>query len=75
MKNITPEKYRCGSMFPACPAVYEMPDGKLLIIGRRADLGESCPPISDDEMAIVIPADLIPVCTCATEAPPTLLEE
>lgn len=32
MKNLTPEHLRCAA--GACPAVYELGDGRLLIVGK-----------------------------------------
>lgn len=60
MKNITPEEFRCVSI-AGCPAVYDLEDGRLLIIGKipsQDDLS-SVKEIGNDELAIVIDAELV----------------
>jgi hypothetical protein len=55
MKNITPHDLRCT--WGACPAVYELNDGQLLIVGQRASVEQiaQCEVmVGDDEYAIVI---------------------
>ncbi|HTD73581.1 MAG TPA: hypothetical protein VK652_08630 [Steroidobacteraceae bacterium] len=54
MKNLTPEHLRC---VPAtCPAVYELTDGRLLIVGKRAELPGM---VGDDEYAVTIDCALL----------------
>jgi len=44
MREITPKKLRCG--VGLCPAIFELDDGKIVIIGKL--------PISDSEIPEVI---------------------
>lgn len=60
MIDKTPEKMRCH--IAACPAVYELDSGKLLIIGAKPspELGEKLKgKVGPDEYAIVISKQLL----------------
>jgi hypothetical protein len=59
MKNLTPKKLRCG--LGTCPAVYEIEPGKLLIIGKRAELValQRGARIGADETAVIIDHELL----------------
>ena len=53
MKEITPDRYRCG--FTAeCPAAFQLEDGRILLIGKKVDsptLNEISGRIGADEYA------------------------
>jgi len=55
MKNLTPEHMRCT--LGACPAVYELDDGKLLIVGELAAYEQV--PCASHETTIVIDRELL----------------
>ncbi len=54
MKNVTPHGYRC--QYGQCPAVYDLLDGRALIIGKRADdfAADSNTPVGHDEAAVIV---------------------
>jgi hypothetical protein len=53
MRNLTPEHLRCA--YGTCPAVYELEDGRLLIVGKWANSEmRGDVPVGEDETAIVI---------------------
>jgi hypothetical protein len=59
-KNLTPVEMRCDVF--GCPAVFELEDGRLAIVGKRpeGDLGkELAPVVGLDEYAIVISPQLL----------------
>ena len=61
LTDITPLKYRCGDMSPACPAILQGPH-TLVIIGKTVDLNERPSlrnRVSEGETAIEISTDLI----------------
>ena len=60
MQEITPSRYRCISGF--CPAVFDLEDGNVLIIGKKVPfllLNEIAGRVGDDEYAIVVEAALL----------------
>jgi len=59
MKNLTPEHMRCNTI--SCPAVYELGDDKLLIVGKKAALMAAYEqiPCGLHETAIVIDRALL----------------
>ncbi len=55
MKNLTPPRFRC--QLGMCPAVYELEDGKLAIIGKHLPSslkGEFDGLVGEDEHVIII---------------------
>lgn len=60
MKDVTPDKFRCS--IGACPAVYDLGDGNVLIIGKKAALKEKNildNEVGNNENAIVIDKDML----------------
>jgi hypothetical protein len=60
MRDITPQKMRCG--WGACPAVYELDNDTVLIIGAKpsSELGDALKDkVSPDEFAIVVSKQLL----------------
>ncbi len=61
MKEITPDRYRCG--FTAeCPAAFQLEDGRILLIGKKVDsptLNEISGRIGADEYAVVVERGLL----------------
>lgn len=58
MKELTPEKYRCG--LGNCPSVYLEEDGKhVVVIGKFVRPGELVERIGPDEGAIRIEHELL----------------
>ncbi len=56
MKDMTPERLRCGPR--NCPCVHELADGRLLIVGKSA-LGKEPVTVADDEEAVIVSRDLL----------------
>ncbi len=59
-KNLTPSDLRCN--FGACPAVFELEDGQLVIVGKKptADLDQELSSlVAGDEYAIVVSPALL----------------
>jgi hypothetical protein len=59
-KNLTPSDLLCR--FGACPAVFELEDGQLVIVGKKptGDLNQELSPlVGSDEYAIVISPALL----------------
>lgn len=54
MKDITPARFRCVANLVSCPAVHEMDDGRLVVIGKRIDWQSYKFNVGPDEEAIVI---------------------
>lgn len=40
LTDITPRKYRCGSMLPSCPAIFRLSSGTYVIIGKSVDASD-----------------------------------
>lgn len=62
MKDLTPERFRCGPIASSCPAVLATHDGKLAVIGKAVteqDYPELAGRIGPDEQAIEISAELV----------------
>lgn len=62
MIEITPEKFRCSTVSPMCPAVFRLDNGDLVLIGKAVDSSayeELRGRLSDDEIAIEIPTELV----------------
>lgn len=60
MKETTPDRYRCATGL--CPATFDLEDGRVLIIGKRAMspfLDEISGRIGDDEYAIIVDAAML----------------
>ncbi len=60
MKETTPSPYRCASGM--CPATFDLEDGKVLIIGKKAAsslLKEIEGRVGEDEYAIVVDAAML----------------
>lgn len=59
MRDITPQALRCGPF--NCPAIHELPDGRLLIVGKRADqqAHDAGIGMSPDEQAVIIDRALV----------------
>lgn len=60
MNEITPSRYRC--MIGNCPAIFQLDDGRLLLIGKKAEaplLDEIAHRIGDDEYAVVVEAGML----------------
>jgi hypothetical protein len=62
-RNITPPALLACGLGPACPAAYELTDGSLLVIGKKVAAdelpGDVRSRIADNEIAIVIPSELL----------------
>ena len=61
MKEITPDRYRCGFM-AQCPAVFELEGARIVLIGKKVEsplLDEISGRIGRDEYAIVVEAGLL----------------
>jgi hypothetical protein len=59
-RNLTPQSLRC--VIGNCPAVYELEDGQLAIIGKKPAAGleqELAALVGGDEYAIVISRELL----------------
>lgn len=62
MKEITPEKLRCG--IGMCPALFELDDGRVVIIGKMPTAEQPLPSailerIGVGEASIIIPAEYL----------------
>jgi hypothetical protein len=60
LRNLTPEHMRCG--LGQCPAVFELPDGSLVIIGRNPDTALAsllADKVGQDEQIVVISPALL----------------
>ena len=61
IKELTPEQLRCG--IAGCPAVFEVDDGKLLVIGKIASKSSQAmvpkSRIANDEILVEIPRELV----------------
>jgi hypothetical protein len=42
-----------------CPAIFRAEDGSYILIGKRADFPEIAHRVSDDEVVVRVPAELI----------------
>jgi len=64
-RNLTPKALQCGPVL-GCPAVYELTDGSLLVVGRsvsRSELPEDVrSKIADDESPVIISKELLGGC-------------
>ena len=61
MREITPDRYRCGFV-GECPAVFRLEDGRILLIAKKADrslLDQIAGRIGADECAVVFEAGLL----------------
>ena len=60
MKNLTPKHLHCD-FGASCPSIHELPNGKLLIIGKAAMAPElaGVPNLADDEDAVIIERELL----------------
>jgi DNA-binding XRE family transcriptional regulator len=57
VKDLTPAHMRCTPIGPTCPAVHELSDGNLALIGKSPDaalLDEMDGLIGSDELAVVV---------------------
>lgn len=62
LRDITPAKYRCSMVSPACQAIFETGTGFYVIIGKvvnPADFKELEGRVGPDEVVIEVSADLI----------------
>ena len=62
MREITPKRLRCG--VGLCPALFELDDGRIVVIGKLPDPQHPLPrkildKVGDNELAVVIPADYL----------------
>lgn len=57
LENLTPKHLRCP--WGQCPGVYKRPDGRLIIVGKKADLYNDLANVGDDEYAIEIDPQLL----------------
>lgn len=67
LHNLTPRKLRCR--FGACPAVYRLDDGRLAIIGKRAEIDidtQLKEKVGSDEELIVLSEDFFKNVTAYT---------
>ena len=64
-RNLTPQALQCGPVL-GCPAVYELTDGSLLVIGRtvsRDELPEEVRrKIAGNEVSVIISKELLGGC-------------
>lgn len=54
MRNLTPQSMRC-TFGPACPGVYQLDDGRLLIVGKSAEYlsrKSTCSDATDEDIAV-----------------------
>lgn len=61
-RELTPETLQCGPVL-GCPAIYELMDGQLLIVGKSV-LPDDLPPdvrrrIAADEISVVVTRELL----------------
>jgi hypothetical protein len=62
IRDLTPMHLRCTPIGPSCPAVHELSDGRLAVIGPIADietLSELVGKIAPHEEAVIVPRDLL----------------
>jgi len=62
MREITPKQLRCG--VGLCPALFELDDGRIVIIGKLPDTQSPLPKeiletIGTNEMAVLIPPEYL----------------
>jgi hypothetical protein len=60
LKNLTPTQFRCS--FGGCPAVFEMDDNQIVIIGKKASeaiTNQLKDKVSQDEWVVVIDRHLL----------------
>ena len=61
-RELTPAQLKCG-LGPACPAIFELTDGSLLLVGKlvaASDIPKDLlGRIAADEKAVVIPRALV----------------
>jgi hypothetical protein len=60
MDEITPSRYQCA--IGTCPAAFRLEDGRILLIGKKADvpfINEIAHRVGDDEYAIVVEAGML----------------
>ncbi len=61
IKEVTPAAFICGP--GSCPSVFEIEDGRLLVIGKKVDASKArlLPEgkVGPDELVIEIPAGLV----------------
>ena len=62
-RELTPKELLCGPYIPGCPALYELEDGSLIVIGKIINndqlQSEVSARIANDEIAVHIPRNLI----------------
>lgn len=66
MRNLTPKHMRCAAG-ASCPSIHQLPDGRLLIVGKKVtdaelDVWDGVNfdlAIGDDEVASIISPDLL----------------
>ena len=66
MKEITPDRYRCG-FTEECSAAFQLEDGRILLIGKKADsstLNEISGRIGVDEYAVILERDFLESVIC-----------
>jgi len=62
--EITPSELLCGAYGPGCPALFELEDGSIIVVGKKVEIGQlqaDAPEIhiGDNEIAVQIPRRLI----------------
>jgi hypothetical protein len=59
-KEITPDRYRC--LLGECPAAFKLDDGRILLIGKKADpflLNQISGRVGADEYVVVVEPGLL----------------